>query len=222
IAAHALDVESSAVTVEIGDSDLPSAPLAGGSTGTASWGTAVVRACEKLLADPGAREASVDTASEVEGDTGYSRHAFGAHFAEVSVDFDTGEVRVPRLLGVYAVGRVVDPVLARSQFIGGMTMGLGMALTEHTVLDADGGFLNIDLAQYHVPTCADVPSVEAVWLDEHDPHVNPMGTKGIGEIGTVGTAAAIVNAVHSATGVRFRDLPLTPQTVLPRLTRARA
>ncbi|WP_026416077.1 xanthine dehydrogenase family protein molybdopterin-binding subunit [Actinomadura oligospora] len=217
IAAEALGVESDAVTVEIGDSDLPKATLAGGSKGTASWGTAIVRACEKLLADPSAREATADTTDEVKKDSGYSHHAFGAHFAEVRVDRATGEIRVPRLLGVYAVGRVVDPVLARSQFIGGMTMGVGMALTERSVLERDGGFLNTDLAQYHVPTSADVPSVEAVWLDEHDPHLNPMGTKGIGEIGTVGMAAAIANAVHDATGVRFRELPLTPQTVLPHL-----
>ncbi|MEV5572385.1 xanthine dehydrogenase family protein molybdopterin-binding subunit [Spirillospora sp. NPDC052269] len=221
IAAEALDVQPNAVTVEIGDSDLPKAPLAGGSMGTASWGTAIVRACEKLLADPTAREASADTTAEVQEDSGYSRHAFGAHFAEVRVDRATGEIRVARLLGVYAVGRVVDPVLARSQFVGAMTMGVGMALTERSVLDRDGGFLNTDLAQYHVPTSADVPSIEAVWLDEHDPHLNPMGTKGIGEIGIVGTAAAIANAVHDATGVRFRDLPLTPRTVLPHLDRLR-
>ncbi|MCP2334695.1 xanthine dehydrogenase family protein molybdopterin-binding subunit [Actinomadura rupiterrae] len=218
IAAETLGVEPSAVRLDLGDSALPTAPLAGGSKGTASWGTAVVRACEKLLADPGAHEALADTADEVENAPDYSRHAFGAHFAEVSVDPATGEVRVPRLLGMYAVGRVVDPVLARSQFIGGMTMGIGMALTEHTVLDRDGGFVNTDLAQYHVPACADVPSIEAFWLDEQDLNLNPMGTKGIGEIGIVGTAAAIANAVHDATGVRYRDLPLTPQTILPRLT----
>ncbi|MFC4911486.1 xanthine dehydrogenase family protein molybdopterin-binding subunit [Actinomadura gamaensis] len=218
VAAEALGVEPSAVTLELGDSAFPKAPLAGGSTGTASWGTAVVRACEKLLAEPDAREALADTADEIKNEPDYSRHAFGAHFAEVTVDPVTGEIRVPRLLGVYAVGRVIDPVLARSQFIGGMTMGLGMALTEHTVFDRDGGFVNTDLAQYHVPACADVLSIDAFWLDEDDADLNPIAAKGIGEIGIVGTAAAIANAVHDATGVRFRDLPLTPQTVLPRLT----
>jgi xanthine dehydrogenase YagR molybdenum-binding subunit len=99
-----------------------------------------------------------------------------------------------------------------------MTMGLGMALMEGSVLDpAFGDFAECDLASYHVPACADVPLIEAHWLEEEDPHLNPMGSKGIGEIGIVGTAAALANAVRHATGVRFRDLPLTPDKVLPRL-----
>lgn len=124
-----------------------------------------------------------------------------------------------RLLGVYAVGRVLNARTARSQFIGGMTMGLGMALTEHSTMDLVFGDLREhDLASYHVPVCADVPDIEAHWVDEHDPHLNPMGSKGIGEIGIVGTAAAIANAVHHACGVRLRALPLTPDHLLPLLT----
>jgi xanthine dehydrogenase YagR molybdenum-binding subunit len=209
IAAETLGTSAERVHVELGDSSLPKASLAGGSTGTASWGSAVVRACEALMKN--GEEGTGDTAEDVEADSGFSRHAFGAQFAEVRVDIDTGEVRVPRLLGVFAAGRILDETLARSQFIGGMTMGLGMALMEQTVLDeVSGGFLNRDLAQYHVAACADVRDIEAAWIPEEDPHLNPMGSKGIGEIGIVGTAAAIANAVHHATGHRVRDLPITP------------
>jgi xanthine dehydrogenase YagR molybdenum-binding subunit len=213
IAAEALDAPASRVRLEIGDSSLPRAFVAGGSMGTASWGSAVVKACEDLLKT--GSEGAADTTEDVRGDTGFARHAFGAQFAEVRVDIDTGEVRVPRLLGVFAAGRIIDPTLARSQLIGGMTMGLGMALMEETVIDADSGdFLNHDLAQYHVAACADVQDIDAVWLDEEDPHLNPMGSKGIGEIGIVGTAAAIANAVYHATGRRIRDLPITPSKLL--------
>ena len=213
IAAQTLDVPAERVRVEVGDSALPKASLAGGSMGTASWGSAVVKACEALRKDGTA--GSADTTEDVRADSGFARHAFGAQFTEVLVDPDTGEVRVPRLLGVFAVGRVIDATLARSQFIGGMTMGLGMALMEETVLDeASGQFLNHDLAQYHIPTCADVADIEAAWIDEEDPHLNPMGSKGIGEIGIVGTAAAVANAVYHATGRRIRDLPITPAKLL--------
>ena len=117
---------------------------------------------------------------------------------------------MPRLLGVFAAGRIVNPLTARSQFIGGMTMGLSMALHEESVIDREFG----DYAQPRprpVPRRRAAPTsrdIEAHWIDEDDPHLNPMGTKGIGEIGIVGTAAAIANAVHHATGVRVRDLPI--------------
>jgi xanthine dehydrogenase YagR molybdenum-binding subunit len=142
-------------------------------------------------------------------------HAFGAQFAEVRVHEDTGEVRVPRLLGVFAAGRIVNPKTARSQLLGGMTMGLSMALHEHSVLDPRfGHVVNHDLAEYHIATNADVGSIEAYWVDEDDPYVNPMGTKGLGEVGIVGTAAAIANAAHHATGIRVRDLPITLDKLL--------
>lgn len=184
--------------------------------GTASWGTAVAAACADFLKD-GARGAA-DTTEELAAESAdFARHAFGAQFAEVHVDPGTGEVRVPRLLGVFAAGRIIDQTLARSQFTGGMTMGLGMALMEETALDvACGGFIHRDLAQYHVPVCADVQDIDAAWIEEEDPHLNPMGAKGIGEIGIVGTAAAIGNAVWHATGQRIRDLPITPAKVLSR------
>ncbi|MFF1508496.1 xanthine dehydrogenase family protein molybdopterin-binding subunit [Streptomyces sp. NPDC058326] len=227
IAAEALGAAASSVRVELGSSALPTAPLAGGSSGTSSWGWAVHKACTALAGmlrahagplPPEGLTARADTTEEAGRESPYARHAFGAQFAEVEVDAVTGEVRVRRLLGVFAAGRVLSPHTARSQFIGGMTMGLGMALTEGSTLDpAFGDFAERDLASYHVPVCADVPAVEARWLDEEDPHLNPMGSKGIGEIGIVGTAAAIANAVHHAVGVRLRDLPLTPDRLLPHL-----
>ncbi|MEU5901996.1 xanthine dehydrogenase family protein molybdopterin-binding subunit [Streptomyces venezuelae] len=225
VAADALGVPVERVRTEIGSSDLPSAPLAGGSSGTASWGWAVHEACTALagrLAEqrgqqlpPEGVSATADTAGRADADSDYARHAFGAHFAEVTVDTVSGEVRVRRLLGVYAAGRILNSRTARSQFVGAMTMGLGMALMEHSTMDgAFGDFAETDLASYHVPVHADVPSIEAHWIEEDDPHLNPMGSKGIGEIGIVGTAAAIGNAVHHATGVRLRELPLTPDRVL--------
>jgi len=146
------------------------------------------------------------------------KHAFGAHFAEVRVDAVTGEVRVSRLFGMYAAGRILNPRTARSQFIGGMIMGMGMALHEESVLDpALGTWVNHDFAEYHIPTHADVESIEAEWLEEHDEQLNPMGSKGIGEIGIVGSPAAILNAVWHATGVRIRDLPARLDKLLPYL-----
>jgi xanthine dehydrogenase YagR molybdenum-binding subunit len=145
----------------------------------------------------------------------FAIHSFGAQFAEVYVHADTGEVRVPRMLGVFSVGRIINPRTARSQFIGGMTMGLSMALHEDGIIDPRfGHVVNHDFAGYHIPTHADVNDIDAIWLDEADPHANPMGARGIGEIGIVGTAAAIVNAVYHATGVRVRNLPVTPDKLI--------
>jgi xanthine dehydrogenase YagR molybdenum-binding subunit len=208
IAADALGVPPERVRLELGDSRLPTGPVAGGSMGTASWGSAIVKACREL-SDGHAAQAQADTTDDVEADEAYARHGFGAQFVEVRVNALTGEIRVPRALGVFATGRIINPKTARSQFIGGMTMGLGMALLEETIVDAEfGDFLNRDLAGYHVPTYADFPEIEVMSIDEDDPHLNPMGAKGIGEIGIVGTAAAVANAVHHATGQRFRRLPI--------------
>jgi len=135
--------------------------------------------------------------------------------AEAWVDMVTGEVRIPRMLGVFAAGRIVNPRTARSQLIGGMTMGLSMALHEEGVMDpAFGDYANHDLAGYHIASCADIGSIEVECLDEQDSAINPLGTKGIGEIGIVGTAAAVANAVYHATGVRVRELPITIESVL--------
>jgi xanthine dehydrogenase YagR molybdenum-binding subunit len=130
------------------------------------------------------------------------------------VDVSTGEVRVRRLVGVFAVGRVVNPLTARSQLIGGMTMGLSMALHEEAIMDPEfGDYVNHDLAGYHVAAHADVPLIEVDWVDDPD-DVNPTGIKGLGEIGIVGTAAAIANAVWHATGTRHRQLPIRPDRIL--------
>jgi len=223
IAADALEVPIERVTLEIGDSDLPEAPGAGGSMGISSWGSAIVDAAQnmktRLLADGGAippdgLEADGKVAKNPAAKQ-FAMHGYGAQFAEVHVDADSGEVRVERLLGVFAVGRIINPKTARSQLIGGMTMGISMALHEETVLDPQfGHYVNHDLAEYHIAVNADVRDIEAVWIDEDDPHVNVLGTKGIGEIGIVGTAAAIANAVYRATGVRVRDLPIRVEDML--------
>ena len=134
---------------------------------------------------------------------------------EVRVHAVTGEVRVPRAVGVFAVGKVINARLARSQFLGGMTMGLSMALLEEGDVDhAFGDTVNDNLADYHVAANADIGRIDVSWLDERDEHLNPMGNKGIGEIGIVGTAAAVANAVADATGVRVRDLPVRLDRVL--------
>jgi xanthine dehydrogenase YagR molybdenum-binding subunit len=150
-----------------------------------------------------------DTTEDVKADSDLAKHGFGAHFVQVRVDVDSAETRVDRMLGVFAVGRIIEPRLARSQLIGGMVMGLGMALMEEGILDArSGATLNHDLAGYHVPVHADVTDVDAIWIEEDDSELNPMGSKGIGEIGITGAPAAVANAVFHATGKRVRDLPI--------------
>ena len=145
----------------------------------------------------------------------FSSHAFGAHFAEVRVDRDFGEVRITRFAGVFDIGRALNMKTAESQMRGGIIMGLGMALMEETVLDANLGIIvNRDLAEYHVPVHADVPMIDIVLLENFDEHASPIGAKGAGEIGIVGAAAAISNAVYHATGVRVRDLPVTPDKLI--------
>ena len=227
IAADALDVETGAIELGIGDTAYPFATPAGGSTGLASWGSAIVEAARRLRdAVQNQHSGTVPAAGltveapmpEPTESKTYATQSFGAQFAEARVNAETGEVRVPRLLGVFAVGRVVNAKTAHSQLIGGMTMGLSMALHEDAVMDGRfGHVVNHDLAQYHIATNADVGTVEAYWVDEDDRHVSPMGAKGLGEIGIVGTPAAIANAVYHATGIRVRDLPITLDKLLPGL-----
>jgi xanthine dehydrogenase YagR molybdenum-binding subunit len=145
----------------------------------------------------------------------YSMHSFGAVFTEVHVDPDLGQIRVARIVGAYGVGNRLNAMTARSQLLGGVIFGIGMALLEQTVADPRyGRIVNHDLAEYHVPVNADVPEIEILFVDEQDDHINPLGVKGIGEIGITGTAAAIANAVYHATGTRVRDLPITLDKVL--------
>jgi xanthine dehydrogenase YagR molybdenum-binding subunit len=219
IAADALGVETGAVDLAIADTRLPPASVAGGSSGTSSWGTTIVAAAQRFRADHGdsPRPGLETTASPADDPTSeqYAFHSFGAVFAEARVHRWTGEVRVPRLLGVYSVGRVINPVTARSQFLGGLVMGLSAALFETSYRDPRfGHVVTQDLATYHVASHADVLDVEAEWLEESDEVFTPMGSRGVGEIGIVGTAAAVANATHHATGIRHRSIPLTPDRFL--------
>jgi xanthine dehydrogenase YagR molybdenum-binding subunit len=144
----------------------------------------------------------------------YSMGSYGAQFCEVRVEEDTGEVRVARFLGVFDCGRIINPKIAASQWRGGITMGLGMALTEEALFDArTGRIVNPSLAEYHLPVNLDVPKIEIHFLDIPDPHT-PLGAHGIGEIGITGVAAAVANAVFNATGKRVRDLPITLDKLL--------
>jgi xanthine dehydrogenase YagR molybdenum-binding subunit len=153
----------------------------------------------------------------------HSTHAYGAQFAEVAIDRDTGEVHVRRMLGVFGSGRILNAKTARSQLIGGMIMGLGAALLEESVVDRrDGCFINRDLAQYHVPVHADIGAIDAVMLEEREDHANPLGIKGLGEVGIVGAGAAVANAVFNATGIRIREFPITLDKLLPGLERAQS
>lgn len=216
VAADSLGVPVDRVDISIGDSKFGPAQIAGGSMGTASWSWAVDKACRELLSS-GQRTVKVDTEDDIADRADLSRYAFGAQFVEARVHRDTGEIRIPRMLGIFAAGRIINPVTARSQLLGGMTMGLSMALHEESVLDQQfGDFPHHDLAQYHIASHADVGRIDVGWIDEHDDNLNPLGVKGIGEIGIVGTAAAVCEAVFQASGIRVRDLPLHPEKLLGR------
>jgi len=181
-----------------------------------------------LLADPARREtmqaiaarhgSPVEVTAKAEpGDEKkkYSMHAFGAVFVEVTVDEDLGEIRVPRVVGVYGVGRLMNEKTGYSQLMGGIVWGISLALFEETMIDKrEGRAVNGNLAEYHVPTNADIQAIDVQIVDEDDPHVNPLGAKGIGEIGITGVGAAIANAVFHATGKRVRDLPITLDKLL--------
>jgi xanthine dehydrogenase YagR molybdenum-binding subunit len=232
VAADALDLPMERVKFTLGDTRLPKTPPHGGSMTMASVGSAVQAACRKAREEALSRgdandlaeamrriagpvEVSVDSTP---GDASqhFSMHAFGAVFVEVAVDPDLGETRVRRIVGAYGAGRIVNPKTSRSQCIGGMIGGIGMALMEHSVVDPrNGRVTNANLAEYAVPVHADAPPVmDVIFVDEHDPHVNPLGVKGLGEIAIVGVASAIANAIFHATGRRIRALPVTPDKLL--------
>ena len=145
----------------------------------------------------------------------HSMHSFGAHFCEVQVDPDLGTVRVTRWVSVHAAGRILNAKTARSQIIGGSIFGIGAALMEATARDPHyARYTNADLGDYHIPVNADIPDMTVEFIEEHDPYINAMGVKGIGEISMVGVSAAVANAVFHATGKRVRDLPITPEKIL--------
>ncbi len=240
VVAEALGVPMSQVRVELANSDHPKGHGAGGSWGAANTTVSVDRACTTLLE----RIASVsgraynDIFAEVrrhfpEGleaigrqlpsseDPNYKQFAqytYGASFAEVGVDMDTGEVRLRRMLGVFAAGRILNRKTARSQLIGGMIWGVGAALHENAAVDPRlGSWVNGDFAEYLIPTHADVPAIDALMLDDFDERANYLGVKGIGELGSGGTGGSVANAVYNATGIRIRDFPITPARLLPHL-----
>jgi xanthine dehydrogenase YagR molybdenum-binding subunit len=219
IAAEAMELPVDRVTVRLGDTNFPPTDGSGGSWGAATSGAAVLAACRKLKAGLGSgiREAE-GSVTPAKLDNSYAHDAFGAHFAEVGVHRDTGEVRVRRMLGVFAAGRILNAKTARSQMIGGMIWGIGSALMEENHVDLRyGSFINQDLASYHVAVSADVGAIDAVLLEEADPHGSPLGSKGLGELGICGAGAAVINAIHNATGARIRDFPATPDKLLAAL-----
>ncbi len=170
---------------------------------------------EELLTESHKRSVSGSGKFAPAKDGDYSAHSYGAHFVEVAVDEDFGLVRVRRLLGCFACGTILNARTARSQFMGGIVMGVGHALQEATHWDHRyGRITNDNLAEYHVPVNADIPNIEISWIDTPDFNASPIGAKGIGEIGITGVAAAIANAVFNATGRRVRELPITPEHVM--------
>jgi len=232
VAAEALGLPIERVKFTLGDTRLPRAPIHGGSMTMASVGSAVQAACRKVREDAIARGGANDLvdamrriAQPIEamadvkpGDESrrFSMHAFGAVFVEVAVDPDLGETRVRRIVGAYGAGRIVNPKTSRSQCVGGMIGGIGMALMEHSVVDARNGRVpNANFAEYAVPVHADAPPLmDVIFVEEHDPHVNPLGVKGVGEFAMVGVAPAIASAIFHATGKRIRELPITPDKLL--------
>jgi xanthine dehydrogenase YagR molybdenum-binding subunit len=149
---------------------------------------------------------AIDAAAQ----SSYAMHAHGAVFAEVKVDPDLGQIRATRVVGAFAAGRIINPRMVESQLNGGMIWGVSFTLHEQAVMDPRSGrVMNANLAEYHIPVNADVPSLETILVEEHDPHVNALGIKGVGEIGITGTAGAVANAVWHATGVRVRKFPIT-------------
>ena len=186
--------------------------------GRLSWGDDAISFTE-LLGRAG--QSAMDADGKVEpgeDHDNYSQHSYGAQFAEVHVDGDTGEIRVKRLLGVFSAGRILNRKTARSQLLGGMVWGLSYALMEDLMLDSRyGTFMNRDLAEYHLPVNRDMPVFDIDFREQPDPKSNPLGSKGIGELSICGAGAAIANAVYHATGVRVRDFPITLDKLLDRL-----
>ncbi|RWM81617.1 MAG: xanthine dehydrogenase family protein molybdopterin-binding subunit [Mesorhizobium sp.] len=203
-------------------------PLRGANATEASFADSEVRIGQRsasladlirrIAPDGFEAEGSVAAGAVTQSYKAYSQHSYGAHFAEIAVDCDTGEIRMRRMLAVMGAGRILNAKTARSQIIGGMTWGIGAALMEQTVLDPRyGHFVNHDLAEYHVPINGDVPEMEVVFLEEHDDKANPLGAKGLGELGVCGAGAAVANAIYNATGVRVREFPITLDKLLPAL-----
>jgi xanthine dehydrogenase YagR molybdenum-binding subunit len=239
IAADTLGMPADKITFELGNSSFPMAPTQGGSATVSSVGSAVHDACvalkQKLNTLSGKPQDSTDTidydnilklhnlplleiTQESKGGDdakNYSMYSFSAHFAQVYVHPLTGQVKIKKVVAVVDAGKIVNHKTASSQMIGGAVGGIGMAMTEEAVFDDRfGRYVNGNFADYHVPVNADIPQIEAIFIDKPDPIINPVGTKGIGEISLIGVAAALANAVYNATGKRIRDLPITPDKLI--------
>jgi xanthine dehydrogenase YagR molybdenum-binding subunit len=261
VAADALGLPLDSITVKLGDSTLPQAPVEGGSWGAASVAHAVAKTAAEVrdellraaktmphspladakpdgvtLADGRLVDASDhsrgvsiadvmrharleritrESKNSFKKDDAHARNTHSAVFAEVKVDEELGVIRVTRIVSAIAAGRILNTKTGRSQILGGVVWGIGMALHEETLIDhAFGRMINADLAGYHVPVHADVHDIDVIFVEEPDELINPMGIKGIGEIGIVGVSAAIANAVFHATGKRVRDLPITLDKVI--------
>ena len=223
IAAETLNIPMSRLRVKLGDSGFPLAQVEGASWTAASTGSAVQRACEKLREKLSRSKRPLTKPLSVMGTVipnflearKFAGYTHAAVFAEVRIDEQLGVIRVTRVVSAVAAGRILNPKTAGSQIKGGIVMGIGQALHEHAVVDHRfGRVMNANFADYHISCNADIQDIDVIFVDERDDKVSPIGVKGVGEIGTIGVAAAIANAVFNATGRRVRQLPITLDLLL--------
>jgi len=238
IANKLMKIPVNKITFELGDSSLPPAPSQGGSATLSTVGSAVNDVCVALksaiaeLAANSNMDATanfvdvlkknnlpqIEVTKESQGGKerdNYSMYSFSIHFVQVKVHAITGVVKVSKIVSVGDSGTIVSPKTARSQMLGGAVGGIGMALTEESIIDHRyGRYINNNFADYHVPVNADVPEIDVNFINKPDPYINPMGAKGMGEIALIGFSAAVANAVFNATGKRIRTLPITPDKIL--------
>jgi xanthine dehydrogenase YagR molybdenum-binding subunit len=235
IAAEVTGIAAGKIKVNLGDSMLPPSPMQGGSQVTSTVGAAVYDACQALKAKFKELNGGTDTTDYVQVLTknnlpqlevttqskggaemnNYAGYSWSVHFIQVYVHPATGVVKVNKAVSVADAGHIVSPKTAASQIKGGAIMGIGMALMEEAIIDHRyGRLVNNNFADYHVAVQADIPQVEALFVNKPDPYLNPMGAKGMGEIATIGVAAAVANAVYNATGKRIRALPITPDKLI--------